>query len=312
MVTTRDAAGLPQGLTASSFCSVSLEPAARARVRRQPPRGPSRDRGVRALRGERARGIAGVGLPPVRGRGHGQVHGDGASYPERAALPLVSGALAHIECRLAAAHPAGDHTIFVGEVRSPRRPNPGGPSSTTRAAIAGWKRATPPRLLARRSAIEYKKRERHAAPERLPEESPQSERREGSHPSMAMRENIEIPEMTWTEVDQAMKDRPVALAPGGSHRSPRPPPPDRHRHRDRHRDGPPRRGQAQGAGDPVADPAPGRLHRGRVRRRVRGHDQPAPRDRDRAAARHLRGRVQEVPRGGPRQHPPGARPSRLR
>jgi flavin reductase (DIM6/NTAB) family NADH-FMN oxidoreductase RutF len=31
-------------------------------------------------------------------------------------LPLVSGALCHIECRLAAAHSAGDHTIFVGEV----------------------------------------------------------------------------------------------------------------------------------------------------------------------------------------------------
>jgi creatinine amidohydrolase len=33
---------------------------------------------------------------------------------------------------------------------------------------------------------------------------------------MAMRENIEIAEMTWTEVDQAMKDRPVALLPVGA------------------------------------------------------------------------------------------------
>jgi creatinine amidohydrolase len=31
-----------------------------------------------------------------------------------------------------------------------------------------------------------------------------------------MRENIEIAEMTWTEVDQAMKDRPVALVPVGA------------------------------------------------------------------------------------------------
>jgi creatinine amidohydrolase len=31
-----------------------------------------------------------------------------------------------------------------------------------------------------------------------------------------MRENIEITEMTWTEVDQAMKDRPVALLPLGA------------------------------------------------------------------------------------------------
>jgi creatinine amidohydrolase len=33
---------------------------------------------------------------------------------------------------------------------------------------------------------------------------------------MAMRENIEVSEMTWTEVDQAMKDRPVALVPLGA------------------------------------------------------------------------------------------------
>jgi creatinine amidohydrolase len=33
---------------------------------------------------------------------------------------------------------------------------------------------------------------------------------------MAMRENIVIPEMTWTEVDQVMKDRPVALLPVGA------------------------------------------------------------------------------------------------
>ncbi|RRR66418.1 MAG: flavin reductase [Candidatus Viridilinea halotolerans] len=31
-------------------------------------------------------------------------------------LPLLNGALAHIECRVHAAFPGGDHTIFVGEV----------------------------------------------------------------------------------------------------------------------------------------------------------------------------------------------------
>ena len=31
-----------------------------------------------------------------------------------------------------------------------------------------------------------------------------------------MAENIVIPEMTWTEVDEAMKDRPVAILPVGS------------------------------------------------------------------------------------------------
>ena len=32
--------------------------------------------------------------------------------------PILEGALAHIECRVVAAHDAGDHTIYVGEVES--------------------------------------------------------------------------------------------------------------------------------------------------------------------------------------------------
>jgi flavin reductase len=35
--------------------------------------------------------------------------------------PLLEGALGWIECRLAAEHPAGDHTFFVGDVVSARR-----------------------------------------------------------------------------------------------------------------------------------------------------------------------------------------------
>ena len=35
--------------------------------------------------------------------------------------PLIDGALAWIECRLASEHPAGDHTFFVGDVVSIRR-----------------------------------------------------------------------------------------------------------------------------------------------------------------------------------------------
>ena len=31
-------------------------------------------------------------------------------------VPLVAGAVAHLECRVVAAHAAGDHTIYVGEV----------------------------------------------------------------------------------------------------------------------------------------------------------------------------------------------------
>jgi flavin reductase (DIM6/NTAB) family NADH-FMN oxidoreductase RutF len=33
-------------------------------------------------------------------------------------LPLVAGAVAHLECRVVAAHAAGDHTIYVGEIEA--------------------------------------------------------------------------------------------------------------------------------------------------------------------------------------------------
>jgi flavin reductase (DIM6/NTAB) family NADH-FMN oxidoreductase RutF len=35
--------------------------------------------------------------------------------------PLIDGALAWLECRLAFEHPTGDHTLFVGDVVSARR-----------------------------------------------------------------------------------------------------------------------------------------------------------------------------------------------
>jgi flavin reductase (DIM6/NTAB) family NADH-FMN oxidoreductase RutF len=35
-------------------------------------------------------------------------------------LPLIEGAIAHIECRVVAAYPGGDHTIYVGEVEATR------------------------------------------------------------------------------------------------------------------------------------------------------------------------------------------------
>ncbi len=36
--------------------------------------------------------------------------------PGQTGAPILRGALAHLDCTLAAAHPGGDHTIFVGEV----------------------------------------------------------------------------------------------------------------------------------------------------------------------------------------------------
>lgn len=52
------------------------------------------------------------GVPPFA-HWHGIVTRESA-----AGAPLLDGALGWLECRLVAAHPVGDHTLFVGEVLS--------------------------------------------------------------------------------------------------------------------------------------------------------------------------------------------------
>jgi flavin reductase (DIM6/NTAB) family NADH-FMN oxidoreductase RutF len=115
VVTTRDGAGQPQGLTASSFCSVSLEP---------PLVLVCVDNRLGARRAIEESGLFAVSvLAESQEAISRRFAGGGADkftgvelVPGTSGVPLVAGALAHIECRLAAAHTAGDHTIFVGEV----------------------------------------------------------------------------------------------------------------------------------------------------------------------------------------------------
>jgi flavin reductase (DIM6/NTAB) family NADH-FMN oxidoreductase RutF len=47
--------------------------------------------------------------------------------PGRTGSPLLPGGLGHLECRVVAAHPGGDHTIFVAEVLD-AEPGPEGPA----------------------------------------------------------------------------------------------------------------------------------------------------------------------------------------
>ena len=56
-----------------------------------------------------------TGPPLCRERDGGQVsrHGLAQGAHRR---PVLDDALAWLDCRVTAAHPAGDHTIFVGEV----------------------------------------------------------------------------------------------------------------------------------------------------------------------------------------------------
>ncbi len=59
------------------------------------------------------------GVPPLA-HWHGIAAREGA-----AGAPLLEGALGWLECRLHAAHEAGDHTLFVGEVLTVETGRPG-------------------------------------------------------------------------------------------------------------------------------------------------------------------------------------------
>lgn len=115
VVTTRDAGLRPLGLTVNAFCSVSLDP---------PLVLICVDRSSEAHAGFRDSGVFGVSV-----LAEGQ-----EDWSRRFALAgpdkfvgvaleagkygvtLVPGALAHLECRVIAAHDGGDHVIYLGEV----------------------------------------------------------------------------------------------------------------------------------------------------------------------------------------------------
>ena len=115
IVTTRDAAGRPMGLTVNALCAVSLEP---------PLLLVCIDNRSDTHGGFEASGVFGISV----------LSETQESWSRRFATPgkekfqpadlvvgetgvaLVPAALAHIECRVSARLPGGDHTIYVGEV----------------------------------------------------------------------------------------------------------------------------------------------------------------------------------------------------
>ena len=116
VVTTRDSEGRDAGLTVSAFCSVSLHPPmVQVCVDRSasvyPVLAESKYFGVSVLAAEQealSRRFSTV-------ESMHRFEGIGFSRGESGVV-LLDDALAHLECRMSAAHPAGDHTIFVGEV----------------------------------------------------------------------------------------------------------------------------------------------------------------------------------------------------
>jgi flavin reductase (DIM6/NTAB) family NADH-FMN oxidoreductase RutF len=116
VVTTRNAAGSPRGLTVTAFSSVSLDP---------PLVLVSIDNRSEAHDGF----AAGAFAVSVLAEGQEEVSRrcavpggakfEGCEYVVGASgLLLVPGALAHLECRVEASVPGGDHTVYLGLVES--------------------------------------------------------------------------------------------------------------------------------------------------------------------------------------------------
>jgi flavin reductase (DIM6/NTAB) family NADH-FMN oxidoreductase RutF len=114
VVTTLDRRGEPRGLTATAVCSVSLTPPLVLVCIDQAADCYGAFREARAfavnlLREDQeslSRQFASKGGRKFEGVAH---------RPGVTGAPILSGALAHLECLLTAQYPGGDHTIFVGE-----------------------------------------------------------------------------------------------------------------------------------------------------------------------------------------------------
>ena len=117
LVTTCDAEARPTGLTASSFCSVSLDP---------PLVLVCVDHKSQSYPALRESGCFAINIlhhehEPISRRFASTRLDKFDEVPYRLGtlgVPLIEGALAHLECRTVSAHVEGDHTIFVGRVES--------------------------------------------------------------------------------------------------------------------------------------------------------------------------------------------------
>jgi flavin reductase (DIM6/NTAB) family NADH-FMN oxidoreductase RutF len=115
VVTTQDAQGRPLGLTVSAFCSVSLDP---------PLVLISVDTRSETHAGFEASGLFGVSVlaegqdavSRLFARAGPEKFVELPMVPGERGLLLVPDALAHIECEVRAAHTAGDHVLYVGEI----------------------------------------------------------------------------------------------------------------------------------------------------------------------------------------------------
>jgi flavin reductase (DIM6/NTAB) family NADH-FMN oxidoreductase RutF len=119
ILTTVDAEARATGLTVSAFCSVSLDPpqilvCVDHKSQSYPALRDGAAFAVNILGAEHesvSRRFATTRLDKF----------DGVPWsPGRLGVPLIDGALAHLECRTVSRHVEGDHTILVGRVEEAR------------------------------------------------------------------------------------------------------------------------------------------------------------------------------------------------
>jgi flavin reductase (DIM6/NTAB) family NADH-FMN oxidoreductase RutF len=115
IVTARDADGVDHGMTVSAFSSVSLEPPlVLISIGHDATLHP-----IALEVDELAVSILTASQEPIARRFAERLDNrfDGVGFSRGiTGAPLIDGALAHIEARIAHRYPGGDHTIFVAEV----------------------------------------------------------------------------------------------------------------------------------------------------------------------------------------------------
>ena len=125
IVTTRDANGVPHGVTANSFSSVSLEPPlvlwSQALTSRSLPGFRDSDHFAVNILADDQVAISQHFAKPQEDKFANMEYSDGLG-----GVPVLQGTVAHFECVKVASYPAGDHIIYLGRVErvghSGRRP----------------------------------------------------------------------------------------------------------------------------------------------------------------------------------------------
>lgn len=115
VITTRDANGTPHGMTVSAFSSLSLEPPlVLVCIANDATMAP-----VIATAGSFAVNVLSAGQEAISRRFAGKTDDRFAGVGYQAGTlgdPVLDDVLASLQCRIVARHPAGDHTIVVGQV----------------------------------------------------------------------------------------------------------------------------------------------------------------------------------------------------